>query len=305
MDYDDSDGIVLHTVHSCATDAAEPIRGFDTSVYPDPQTNRRLKQLAGMLSDGMDLNWIGSYILDPDVATPVKSHLVTQDYCWGNPVYAYRNMTLQQPNHVEDLYWIFYGGWEELLPQYVKDLYADYPYRTLAVDEVLQANRDGQPTTLCRVHVERHRNEQGTLDLQLTTPDVYHFPAGHFANSPQFVPRQGSEQGTEGYLVCVVFADRPDGSSTSELWIFDTAHLSQGPQYRLCSDRMTIGFTIHTTWIPEAVSPTDVQYNIREDYEPVVADLVKRHQQSWFPGQRKVGQDLRSLFDRIYQQFGQ
>jgi hypothetical protein len=151
-------------------------------------------------------------------------------------------------------------------------------------------NQEGRASTLCRVHVDRKKNAQQGLEIELTTPDYYEFPAGHFANSPQFVPRQGGDgSSTDGYLICVVLSDRNDGSNNSELWVFDAAHLKSGPQYRLCSEQINIGFTIHTTWLPEVISPLKSGYKVREDYEPVVSEVVNNYLQSRDPKNTEKG----------------
>jgi hypothetical protein len=99
----------------------------------------------------------------------------------------------------------------------------------------------------------------------------------------------------------VVLSDRNDGSNNSELWLFDAANLKSGPKYRLCSEQINIGFTIHTTWLPEVVSPPKSDYNVREDYEPVVSELVNKYLQNLET--KKMGEDIRALFDEIYQRF--
>jgi hypothetical protein len=306
VEYEDADGIVIHTVHSCACDAAETIRCFDKSVYSDVEINNRLRHLAGALVSGMDVDVIGCHVIDPaklPSSDAVSSSLIERDFSWGNPVYAYREMTLKQPEKIDDIYWIFFGAWEELLPQFVGDIYKNYKYRKVPLHEVKAIHQEGRASTLCRVHVDRKKNAQQGLEIELTTPDYYEFPAGHFANSPQFVPRQGGDgSSTDGYLICVVLSDRNDGSNNSELWVFDAAHLKSGPQYRLCSEQINIGFTIHTTWLPEVISPKS-DYKVREDYEPVVSEVVNKYLQSTDPKTRKKGEEIRALFDEIYKRF--
>lgn len=315
VDYDDSQGIILHMVHSCATDASETLRKFDTNAYanqPDgPAINERMHRLSGMLTDGTDIDWIGSYVIDP-VQNRVQPCLIQTDYCWGNPVYAYRDMTLQQPEHLDDVYWIFFGAWEELLTEHVTELYQDYPYRQIQIqgpdpnNTVMGITAAGRAATICRVHIERCPTAQG-LELQLTTPDAYAFPAGHFANSPQFIPRQGGDgSSTDGYLICVVLfqdAEDPD-RDRSEFWIFDAAELQAGPKYRLCSDQIKMGFTIHTTWLPTVTSPPASSYNIQNDFEPAVAAMVAKCEQSSSPAKQQQGRDIRALFDAVYARFG-
>jgi len=307
VEYEDADGIVIHTVHSCACDAAETIRCFDKSVYSDVEINKQLRNLTGALVSGMDVDVIGCHVIDPaklPSSDAVRSSLIERDFSWGNPVYAYREMTLKQPEKIDDIYWIFFGAWEELLPQFVGDIYKNYKYRKVPLHEVKAINQEGRASTLCRVHVDRKKNAQQGLEIELTTPDYYEFPAGHFANSPQFVPRQGGDgSSTDGYLICVVLSDRNDGSNNSELWVFDAAHLKSGPQYRLCSEQINIGFTIHTTWLPEVISPLKSGYKVREDYEPVVSEVVNNYLQSRDPKTRKKGEEIRVLFDEIYKRF--
>lgn len=307
VEYEDTDGIVIHTVHSFACDAAETIRRFDKSVYSDVEINNRLRNLIGVLVSGMDVDLIGCHVIDPaklPSSDAVSSSLIERDFSWGDPVYAYREMTLKQPEKLDNIYWIFFGAWEELLPQFVGDIYKNYKYRQVPLNEVKAINQEGRATTLCRVHVERKKNAQQGLEIELTTPDYYEFPAGHFANSPQFVPRQGGDSSsTDGYLVCVVLSDRNDGSNNSELWVFDAANLKSGPQYRLCSEQINIGFTIHTTWLPEVISPPKSDYNVREDYESVVSEVVNKYLQSRHPKTRKKGEEIRALFDEIYKRF--
>lgn len=307
VEHEDTDGIVIHTVHSCACDAAETIRSFDKSVYNDVEINNRLQNLTGSLVSGMDVDVIGCYVIDPaklPSSNAVKSSLIERDFSWGNPVYAYREMTLKQPEKIDDIYWIFFGAWEELLPQFVWDIYKDYQHRKVPLDKVKAITQKGRASTLCRVHVDRQKTAQQGLEIELTTPDYYEFPAGHFANSPQFVPRQGGDgSSTDGYLVCVVLSDRNDGSNNSDIWVFDATNLKSGPQYRLCSEQINIGFTIHTTWLPEVISPPKSDYNVREDYEPVVSEVVNKYLQSSNPKTQKKGEEIRALFDEIYKEF--
>ena len=315
VDYDDSAGIILHTVHSCATDASEIIRKFDDTAYQaDSQKdaiNDRMRSLSGMLTDGTDIDWIGSYVIDPAQNT-VKTCLIQQDFCWGDPVYAYRNMTLKQPDHLDDIYWIFFGAWQELLTEHVTELYAKYPYRQIQIkgpgQTVMGITQEGRATTLCRVHIERHLSESQGLELQLTTPDAYAFPPGHFANSPQFIPRQGGDgSATDGYLICVVLFQLPGDASQdcSEFWIFDAANLQAGPKYRLCSDQIKMGFTIHTTWLPEVTPSAPSSYAIQADFEPAVTAMIGKYQRSRSPEKQQLARDIRALFDTVYARFGQ
>ncbi|MGL5808187.1 MAG: carotenoid oxygenase family protein, partial [Xenococcaceae cyanobacterium] len=55
-----------------------------------------------------------------------------------------------------------------------------------------------------------------------------------------------------------------------EIWIFDAQNLQQGALYKLSHPKLNFGFTVHTTWLKEAVSPSPRKYNIREDYDYLI-----------------------------------
>ena len=58
-----------------------------------------------------------------------------------------------------------------------------------------------------------------------------------------------------------------------------------------------IGFSFHTTWMPEANSPSkSLDYDVREDYDYLVQELIAN--------QPELGDKIRQLFDReIYPNF--
>lgn len=78
-------------------------------------------------------------------------------------------------------------------------------------------------------------------------------------------------------MVCVVVAtdnfetNRKEKQKLSELWIFDAAHLSQGPLYRLNHPEFNIGPTLHTAWLSKLESPPPrMDYDVKEDYKAIL-----------------------------------
>jgi len=65
-------------------------------------------------------------------------------------------------------------------------------------------------------------------------------------------------------------------SQCSEIWIFDATNLEQGPLYKLSHPKMNFGFTVHTTWLKEAVSPKKMNYDIKDDYQDLVQKLMEK-----------------------------
>ncbi|MGL5873153.1 MAG: carotenoid oxygenase family protein, partial [Xenococcaceae cyanobacterium] len=137
------------------------------------------------------------------------------------------------------------------------------------------------PSSLCHLKIDREEKEKKEkLDLNIV--DSYQFPRGYLGTSAQFVPRPEAKKQTDGYIVCVVltsdeFLSEPkdesapqDWSQNSEIWIFDAQNLQQGALYKLSHPKLNFGFTVHTTWLKEAVSPSPRKYNIREDYDYLI-----------------------------------
>ena len=100
--------------------------------------------------------------------------------------------------------------------------------------------------------------------------------------STQFVPRPDAQDQTDGYLVSVVItsdeflSDNNDvennlnWSINTEIWIFDARKLADGPIYRLSHSKLNMGFTFHTTWLKEAISPPARDYDTKEDYDYLI-----------------------------------
>ena len=267
VDYANPDGkIILHVGHTPATDPAEFIRSDDQSVYDNIQTEE-LKARAGMFLSPMDVSRIGSWIIDPDEETcePVfMSDKLSLQHLWAISMYAWQGF---QPQQFTDIYWNCWGGWSELMSDYMVDLYKNYENRLVPVDEVIDTVKKGKPANLLRMHIER----KDSIPTELTIADVYNFPPGYLGNSPQFVSRRGTDDPTEGYIVCVVIHSNNGITDKSEIWIFDAKNLSNGPRYRLIHPHLNIGVTIHTTWLSKLENPPERKdYCVRSDYQDTV-----------------------------------
>jgi hypothetical protein len=168
---------------------------------------------------------------------------------------------------VPQMYWYAGGMFPELLTEFIVNLFADYRYRLVSMADLLQivADHQGKPTCLLRLNTQ-----------SMAIADSYQFPCstapntqGYLINSPQFVPKANSSEDdpTAGYLICYVFV-----GESSQVWIFDANHLSQGPICKLDHPALNFGLTLHTAWLP-AIHPHASNYTIpaREDYQPLLA----------------------------------
>jgi carotenoid cleavage dioxygenase-like enzyme len=263
-DFDDRDGIVLHVAHSCAADPSEWLRADDVLADGSPVD----PDLVGLPCAPTDLGAWGRYVLDRDTGTLIASELRYDERWWGGPaLVAMRGPELRDRYH--SLFWANAGISRELRLQRIERLYADYPYREVALSELPE-----EPSSLVHIHADTGE-----------VADHYPFPAGRVCLSPVFVPRDGSTDDDDGYLVCTVISDAGD-----ELWVFDAANLGQGPLARLGHPDLNLPFTLHTLWVP-SVAPRTATYavDIRADYAASV---------------RKLPTDLQQVFeDDVYPHF--
>lgn len=264
-DYDDAGGqIVMHLAHSCASDASEWVRADDVLVASGEAVR---DDVVGVPPASTDIALMARYVIDADAGRVVDMEMTFDEtYTWSAALYTHRGGA--PAGRHDDLYWVSAGFSADILTQRVYDLYADYPYRTIALADLPTA---GKSNTLFRMATARTQIADG-----------YIFPPGRFGFSPQFMPRAGSRGPTDGYLICTVISDDTSwvNSTGDEFWIFDAANLQQGPLCRLAHPLLNMPFTIHTAWLPELRSRTaEYRISAREDFAPRVAaqpDEVKQ-----------------------------
>lgn len=258
VDYDNpNDCVTLHVAHLCGMQVAEWLRQYDRRA---PDGSPVPDYLHGMEHDETDIGRMGRYVIHAPTGEMVQSQAIADTECmWAVDLYAYRD---RQPDgspvpRLENVYWGSFGLWRDLMTEYIVNLYRDYKYRLLPLDRVIELANAGRPACIFRLHTE-----------SMTIADRYAFPCGHIALSPQFVPRPGSTESTDGYIVCTVcFDDR------NEIWIFDAANLHQGPLCQLHQAALNFGFTLHTAWLPQ-IGPRQASYAIavEPDYQPLVQE---------------------------------
>ncbi len=287
-DYSDSGNkITLHMAHVCAWDVAEWLRAIDFDRDETTLSNKQ-HPMYGMTVGPLDISRMGCYVIDAEEAKVVRSDItsVYQDnssgqgeenkefgqYTWGPALYAYQDN--QPTGKFQDIYWSFFGCWEDIFTEQGLKMYAPYKYREVPVPELLELTKKGIKSNLLRLHIkplESVKEGENRLEIQ----DIYQFETGYFVNSPQFIPRKAGGDGssTDGYIMCVVYRGtdkEPDNGN--QIWIFDATNLKQGPLCKLWHPQLNFGITVHTTWLSKIAKRT-ATYNIsvEEDYKDLVA----------------------------------
>jgi carotenoid cleavage dioxygenase-like enzyme len=278
VDYENPDGkITLHVAHIASWDVAEWIRKYDLSAYPP--YHPIAKRVYSMEPNEMDISRLGRYVIDGNRGEVIQSNVIySSPYTWGTGLYTYRDRLSsgRQPKRLDNIYWISFGLWQETMTKFLYDLYKDAPYRAVALEDLLDLAKQGVPSSLFRLH---------TLDDSLKIADSYQFPRGYIGSSPQFIPRHGSEDNSQGYIICTVFTPQ-----NNEFWIFDGGNLAHGPLTKLGHQALNFGFSLHTAWLPK-IGRRQGSYNVpvKLDFQELVNDSSP---------------DIQKLFeDKIYPYF--
>ncbi|MEO1670262.1 MAG: carotenoid oxygenase family protein [Cyanobacteria bacterium J06631_2] len=300
-------------------------------IYDDPELTYRIQQLAGNIVSPTDISRLGRLVIDakrgkvidqqlfPNETDrlPINEQLAAHNLdphdqidpkyllTWSTAFYVYPDR--RPTKRLTDIYWNSWGAWPDTLTNRAIEAYQDYPERLVDLKKVIDLTYEGVPSSLCHLKIKSDPN-QGT-QIELNEENFYQFDKRNLGTSAQFIPRPNTEDQTDGYIVCAVLtSDRflaqpteadnnPDWSQNSEIWIFDAQNLSQGPLYKMSHPKLNIGFSFHTTWMPEVKSPERrLDYDVRQDYEELVAELITN--------QSAVGDNIRQLFEEeIYPHF--
>ena len=293
VDYENPDNkITIHVAHICAWDVAEWLRSYDRSPYPDSSIP---SHLCGTQQGEMDISRMGRYVIDANTLgnnPNIESKVISDPVCtWGPGLFAYRERLSSgmTPPKLDNIYWISFGLWKELMTDFMYQLYKNYNYQAvLPREKVLELATQGKPACLYRLDTSSNQS--------LAIADYYCFPASHMVLSPQFVPRTGDESSTNGYITCTVFTPE-----RSEIWIFDASKLNEGPLCKLHHDKFNVGLSLHTAWLPNIgsrqakykISVLQDYFNLVEnlphspDVKKEIEDLFKREVYPHFPGELK------------------
>jgi len=257
-DYDDTgDRVRLHVAHAPATDLSEWVREYDVKATDGSSIDSAIH---GMMAVGaMDLNRFGQYLIDAKTGEVCKSRVICdEDLTWAIALYTGRDVLTPaaHPQRLEHLYWVTEGIFEELLTLFIYDLYDEYPRRLISARQILETCRaGGRRAAIVRV-------DSDTMKIG----DHHSLPPSTMVGSMQFVPKATGSGSTDGYLICTVYT-----MAENQVWILDAADLAAGPLAKLSHPQMTVGFSLHTAWLP-TIAPRQATYRVTadEDFPPSV-----------------------------------
>ncbi len=312
VDYSNPNGkILLHAALNQSTDFAEFIHADDISALESEAVTEQMRDMAGIFTDAMEVNRPATFVIDVEAgkveyeATLTKAE--AEEHTWSMGIYAYPD---QRPtNQFSDIYWTSFGVWPETLSESVYELYKHrYDGRPQELEKFKAGVNAGLPTSICRIHINRDEKEP-----TVSVIDSYQFPiidgVACFGNSPQFIPKNGDTNSSEGYIICAVnyssnaisvgehIGSPNSWSRNTEFWIFNALDLKQGPLYRISHEKLNLGMTIHTSWLKEVESPQNPRkYDVRQDFKDQVATAAEFHSKK----DPEIAKELETLFEEIY-----
>jgi carotenoid cleavage dioxygenase-like enzyme len=275
--------IKIFAVHNNASCVAEWLRSYDTQYTNQAGINPDLMSLFAIGS--MDINRFGKWVIDVNTLSIVEeeSACVAEPgnpgaadvgpNTWSIGLYTYRDMISADTrvNEVNKLFFVTNGLDEEMLSQFIYDLYKDVSDRLISLEEVIAHTKTGVPFGLMQLDTNSMKIE-----------NYYQFEPNTYIRSVQFVPKPVATLGIDPQLDGYIFSSvqsgtlQADGSYVyrGEFWIFDANHLKAGPITKLYMPGLEFCFTLHSSWVPKAL-PNTLPYlvNIKTDYNQVISKL--------------------------------
>ncbi len=98
----------------------------------------------------------------------------------------------------------------------------------------------------------------GSFDLEsMKVAEVWSFPDGSFASPPTFVPRAGSDEPDDGYVVVLVHRDGP-----KQVQVFDAADLERGPLAVATAPDFNPSLPLHSCWVAPRAGGRGSSYRV-------------------------------------------
>jgi carotenoid cleavage dioxygenase-like enzyme len=290
-DYDDSEGIKLYTIHNNSVCMAEWLRPYDTSFYSKKAIEEYLVSYFAICP--LSVGRTGQFVIDTNTNTfaskiilrepgnlPSVKDLPTKGIdssiganTWGLGLLAYKNHgspTKVVPK-IKTLYYISLGAIPETLSQFVFDLYENYPWREMPIEDMLAYIKETIPQCIFSVSADT-----------MTIKDSYVFNKNEHLSSIQYI-NSDNDDGEEdnGYvLLSVKTGDTLDlsGKFQSEIWLFKANSLSDGPVCKLAHPKFIFVYTLHSCWLNnDSKVVSGQQINIKEDYTSYINELFKEN----------------------------
>lgn len=274
--------ITLYGVHNAATCIAEWVRTFDRRATDGKPVDPNYYSLFAVGS--MDISRLGKWKINTNTWDLEEDKSVKFENpgnyneenlgpnTWAIVLYTYRDMISSErvvPT-IKQLWYVSDGTDNNLLTEFVYNLYEEYPHRKLSLEIIKEVTKKELPFGVTRINLETMQPE-----------DYYQCAPKTYIRGVQFIPRKTPNpnipEEMDGYLFAPVEVGAQSEGSwsySSQFWIFDAQDIAKGPICKLGHEKLVFGFTLHTSWLPQAAT-SEQQYiiSIKEDYEEVIGNI--------------------------------
>jgi carotenoid cleavage dioxygenase-like enzyme len=252
VDVDDADGVVrVHLEHAPLFDLMMTMREGD-AVHGSDETVGLEHE--GLVCISLQPGAVGTYRIDAATGEVLDSDVVWDDRFWGPLLSTHDEFSPAAREQVDDIWMAGMGFDPALVPQAWWDLYGESGLHSFVAPEDLPVSP--RPGAVAHFDVANHK-----------LAAVWEYPAGAFPSPPQYVPRRGSTNPGDGYVMVLVHAD--DGK---EVHLFDAQHVDAGPVARARLDSFNPPLLLHSYWMPSRQGPRPSTYSVplRDDVSGAV-----------------------------------
>lgn len=201
-------------------------------------------QYEGLIAQAVQPSVVGRYEIDPATGQVRSSDLaVDQERLWGG-VLLTSDVTRPEARARQRQLWFASMGFDpDLIPEEWWALYGEANDGIVAPAEL---PAEAVPGSLARIDLE-----------SMKVAEVWTYTDGSFPSPPTFVPRVGSDDPDDGYVVVVVHQDGP-----KEIQIFDASHIEAGPLARASAASFNPSLLLHSCFVPNRVGPRPSRYRV-------------------------------------------
>lgn len=198
----------------------------------------------GLIALGLQPSVVGRYVIDPATGEVLEADLaVDEERVWGGVLPTTDTYRSGARDRQRQLWYAGAGFDPDLVPE---DWWRLYGEATDGIVAPADLPERAVPGTLARIDLE-----------SMKVAEVFEYADGAFPSPPTFVPRVGSDEPDDGYVVVVVHQDGP-----KELQIFDAADIGRGPLARATSPTFNPPLLLHSCWMAPRPGPRPSAYRV-------------------------------------------
>jgi all-trans-8'-apo-beta-carotenal 15,15'-oxygenase len=197
----------------------------------------------GLIALGLQPSVVGRYEIDPVTGEWSGDVAVDAERSWGGMLCT-TDITRPGARARQRQLWYAGVGFDpDLVPEQWWRLYGDATDGVVAPEDLPDR---AVPGALTRIDLEAAK-----------VAECFTYDAGAFPSPPTFVPRAGSDEPDDGYVVVVVHRDGP-----KEVQVFDANDIERGPLARATSATFNPNLMLHSCWMLDRVGPRPSSYRV-------------------------------------------